>query len=346
MQLVSILAVASVALLAIIIGLREKSVLRDGRDVDTELLLRHNTRVLITGSTSGLGKQAAQGFVKRGAQVVIHGPSAERTAKVAGEVQAFAMNGGKAIPIHADLSDFNEVRRMAKQAIEMLHQLDIVYVNAGYTYGPSLIYPNATKKLMSLPATHFVAKNGLDFVMTVNHYSHFLLMRELASGLAPQARVVILTGGGCWQASSQRVLKPGRIPWDHPGWRPHAYLAYHDSKFANVCYARALRRRLDGKATVIILDPGLVNTGMTLDRNTAAYKGAKYKNLVDKRWRWWQASIDMTEDFMVKVGFIKHESNPDMVSTYFFPQEVVSLIAGQSWEKKHITWQLALFVLG
>jgi len=288
--------------------------------------------VVITGSTSGLGRQAAEGFVELGSQVVIHGPSADRTAKVAQEVQEYALSGGKAIPIHADLNDFDQIRAMAKEIIKQLTQVDILYLNAAYMYGLAPVYAGALKRVMSLPASQFVAKNGQDFVMTVNHYGHHLLMMELASSLAPGARVVILTGEGAWHATGKRILKPGRHPWDHPGWRPHAHLAYSDSKYANVCYARALRRHIQGKATVILLDPGVVSTATSYDRRDPYYQQAKYLLTVDNKWHWWHASTHQARDFMLKIAFVKNASNTDMVSMYFFPKEITSLIAGQDYE--------------
>ncbi len=84
---------------------------------------------LVTGATSGIGREVALQLAQRGAEVVIHGRSAERGAKVVRDIQN---SGGKARFVAADLNNADEVRRLATEA----GQVDILINNAGiYKFG-------------------------------------------------------------------------------------------------------------------------------------------------------------------------------------------------------------------
>jgi len=56
---------------------------------------------LVTGATSGIGREIALQLAQRGAVVVIHGRSAERSAKVVRDIEN---SGGKVRFVAADLT--------------------------------------------------------------------------------------------------------------------------------------------------------------------------------------------------------------------------------------------------
>jgi NAD(P)-dependent dehydrogenase (short-subunit alcohol dehydrogenase family) len=82
---------------------------------------------LVTGATSGIGFAIAMQLARQGADVIVHGRNAERGAKAVREIENA---GGKAHFIAADLSDGNDVRRLAAEAGEV----DVLVNNAG-VYG-------------------------------------------------------------------------------------------------------------------------------------------------------------------------------------------------------------------
>lgn len=87
---------------------------------------------LVTGATSGIGYATALELARQGAEVVVHGRNAERGAKA---VQQIENGGGRARFIAADLSDADDVRRLAAEAGEV----DILVNNAGiYGFAPTL----------------------------------------------------------------------------------------------------------------------------------------------------------------------------------------------------------------
>ena len=68
---------------------------------------------LVTGATAGIGRAVALQLGQLGAEVLVHGRSAERGAEVVREIQNA---GGKARFIAADLADAHDVRRLAAEA--------------------------------------------------------------------------------------------------------------------------------------------------------------------------------------------------------------------------------------
>src|SRR5947209_19085934 len=69
-------------------------------------------RVLVTGSTAGIGRETAMLFARRGATVVITGRDTQRGAQ---SVAAIVAEGGRAEFIAADLNEIESVRRPAGQ---------------------------------------------------------------------------------------------------------------------------------------------------------------------------------------------------------------------------------------
>lgn len=99
----------------------------------------NNKTVLVTGGSSGLGKFIAQAFAQRGANVVISARDPQRLEAAADEWReqsAGAGQGGdeysgKIIPIVADVTRDDDVRRLIDQTVEKFGRLDVLVNNAG-----------------------------------------------------------------------------------------------------------------------------------------------------------------------------------------------------------------------
>jgi NAD(P)-dependent dehydrogenase (short-subunit alcohol dehydrogenase family) len=89
-------------------------------------------RVLITGSTSGIGKQVALRCAEAGARVAVHGRNAERGASV---VQTITAAGGEAAFIPADLTDEAACATLVDTAAERLGGLTVLVNNAATARG-------------------------------------------------------------------------------------------------------------------------------------------------------------------------------------------------------------------
>src|SRR5215472_18292078 len=82
-----------------------------------------HVRVLVSGSTAGMGQATAMLFARRGATVVITGRDTERGAQTVAAIEA---EGGRAEFVAADLSDIESVRRLAEQ----VGDVDVLVNNA------------------------------------------------------------------------------------------------------------------------------------------------------------------------------------------------------------------------
>jgi NAD(P)-dependent dehydrogenase (short-subunit alcohol dehydrogenase family) len=104
-------------------------------------------RVLITGSTDGLGRALAAELAGRGHEVVVHGRSRER-------VEAAAREVGAAGAHVADFARLDDVRRLAGEA----GGIDVLVNNAGII---------ARERRLS--------EDGIELTFQVNHLAGFLL---------------------------------------------------------------------------------------------------------------------------------------------------------------------------
>jgi len=88
-----------------------------------------NKVVLITGASSGFGKDAAHLFAGEGARVVLVARRLDRLQLLAGEIQKA---GGEAIAVPADISQRAEIDLMVRTVIEIYGHIDVLFNNAGF----------------------------------------------------------------------------------------------------------------------------------------------------------------------------------------------------------------------
>ncbi|MBO1268993.1 SDR family NAD(P)-dependent oxidoreductase [Arthrobacter cavernae] len=93
------------------------------------------SRILVTGSSDGLGRAAAEALLDGGHAVVVHARTPERLAAV----QDLLDRGAQSVV--GDLARLDEVRDMAGQ-VNALGRFDAVIHNAGVIGGPSLLPVN------------------------------------------------------------------------------------------------------------------------------------------------------------------------------------------------------------
>jgi NAD(P)-dependent dehydrogenase (short-subunit alcohol dehydrogenase family) len=117
--------------------------------------------VLVTGSTSGIGRAAAEQFAGQGADVVVTGRDQARGQDV---VAAIESDGGHARFIAADLSAPDGAQQLAEAA----GQVDVLVNNAG-------IFP--------FGATHEIAASDVKAVLDFNIRAPFTLVAALVPGM-------------------------------------------------------------------------------------------------------------------------------------------------------------------
>src|ERR1700752_4196708 len=124
----------------------------------------------VTGATAGIGRAIALQLAALGAEVVVHGRSAERGAKL---VQEIENAGGKARFIAADLGEADDVRRRAAEA----GAVDILVNNAGiYKFGPTAETDDAF----------------FDEHVNLNLRAPYLLVQQLVPSMAERGRGVVV----------------------------------------------------------------------------------------------------------------------------------------------------------
>jgi short-subunit dehydrogenase len=84
--------------------------------------------VMITGASSGIGMAAALEIGRAKGTVLLVARSADKLEEVGREVEAL---GGKAYVHRADLTDFDDIDRMANEALKMHGSVDVLVNNAG-----------------------------------------------------------------------------------------------------------------------------------------------------------------------------------------------------------------------
>jgi NAD(P)-dependent dehydrogenase (short-subunit alcohol dehydrogenase family) len=134
-------------------------------------------RVLITGSSRGIGAKTAQYLSEAGASVVInYRNKAARAEKLAEEL---GHTGGQALAIGADLTDAIDVARMLNQIKEAWGGLDVLVLNAsggmeadmGEDYAMKL---NRDAQVGLLMSALSLMERGSRVVFITSHQAHFI----------------------------------------------------------------------------------------------------------------------------------------------------------------------------
>jgi NAD(P)-dependent dehydrogenase (short-subunit alcohol dehydrogenase family) len=186
--------------------------------------------VIITGSNSGLGAITARELARNGAKIVM---AVRNTSK--GEAAAREIPGQVEVR-RLDLQDLSSVRQFA----DGIGTADILINNAG---------------VMAVPYAETV--DGFESQIGTNHLGHFALTNLLLPKLTD--RVVAVSSMAHW---------PGRISLDDLNWKTRRYrpwLAYSQSKLANLLFTSELQRRLDAAGSplrAVAAHPGYSHTNL------------------------------------------------------------------------------------
>lgn len=197
--------------------------------------------ILVTGSTNGIGREAAVAFARKGARVGVVGRDRERTGRIAAEIRA--ESGSQAVDaFHADFAVQASVRALAADVLARWPRLDVLVNNAG-----------------TVSAERTVTVDGIETTFAVNHLGYVLLTELLLDRLraSAPARVVNVSSRGHYR---------GTMDLEDLGFARGGYAimrAYCRSKLGNVLYTRHLARRLEGSGvTATCLHPGGVATNI------------------------------------------------------------------------------------
>ncbi|SUZ69937.1 uncharacterized protein METZ01_LOCUS22791, partial [marine metagenome] len=196
--------------------------------------------VLVTGSTSGLGREVAGRLGATGAFVIVHGRNRERGMEV---VEAIESGGiGNARFYAADFSSFAQIREFGERILRDYDRLDVLVNNAGFGRAPD---------------ERMISQDGHELRLQVNHLSHFLLTRMFLPRLRANApsRIVNVSSGAQQAIDFDDVM----IENNFSGGR-----AYSQSKLAQIMFTFDLAEELAGTGVVVnALHPATyMDTGM------------------------------------------------------------------------------------
>jgi retinol dehydrogenase 14 len=193
---------------------------------------------VVTGATSGIGKETAVALAKAGATVAVVCRTRDRGEAALAEIRRRAGHDAVSLFV-ADLSSQRAIRTVAAELRAALPRIDVLVNNAGLALRDRL-----------------VTEDGFENTFAVNHLAYFLLTRLLQPTLlaSAPARVVNVSSEAHRWGSIRFDDLMGEATYD--GWK-----AYAQSKLANVLFTYELARRLDGTGvTANCLHPGLVGT--------------------------------------------------------------------------------------
>lgn len=197
-------------------------------------------KILITGSTDGIGKEAARLFAEQGAHVIVHGRNREKGEDVCKWISERNPKHDPDLLI-ADFSSLENVRDLAIEVKEKHGDLNLLINNAG-------VYSEERHE----------SAQGFELTFAVGYLAPFLLSLELTDLLKKNApsKVVNVTS---------RLHEGAPLEFDNlQGERSYeGHEAYGRSKLVLTAFTLELAQRLSSSGTRVTVDclhPGGIDT--------------------------------------------------------------------------------------
>ncbi len=194
-------------------------------------------RVLITGPTSGIGREIAIQLADLGADLILGCREIYKGAETAEEARK-RTGSLKVVVMHVDTSSQRSIREFAAEIRHKYRRLDVLINNAGGNRG-------------SLPKV--MSPDGIELTFATNVLGYFLLTRELLGLLKKSAPARIVNVASSFASDLDLDdLQFERRPFE-------SFKAYAQSKACDRMLTWALARRLEGSdVTVNSMAPGLI----------------------------------------------------------------------------------------
>jgi NAD(P)-dependent dehydrogenase (short-subunit alcohol dehydrogenase family) len=204
---------------------------------------------LVTGANSGLGYEVSHALALRGATVLMACRNLKKGEEAAAKIRDENPKGEVRL-MELDLADLRSVKQFSQKFHFEYDHLDLLVNNAG---------------VMAMP--YGQTADGFELQFGINHLGHFALTGLLIDLLenTPGSRIVTVSSYGHWF---------GRINFGDLNGKNfyQKWMAYAQSKLANILFAFELQRRLSqkGKTPIsIAAHPGYAHTN--LQQHTALF---------------------------------------------------------------------------
>ncbi|OVA14379.1 Short-chain dehydrogenase/reductase SDR [Macleaya cordata] len=236
----------------------------------TDVIDATGLTAIVTGATSGIGKETARVLALRGAKVIIPSRDLENGLKTK-ESLLLENPKAKLDVMEMDLSSINSITSFARSFNSSNPRLNILINNAG---------------IMACPFQ--LSLDGIELQYATNHLGHFLLTNLLLDKLKTTAKETGIEGRIINVSSSahRRYSKNSSINdlkiINHP-IKYKGYDAYCRSKLANILHANELARVLQeegANVTANSLHPGLIPTNISRYINLKGFPFPVLKTLL------------------------------------------------------------------
>ncbi|CAG0887091.1 unnamed protein product [Cyprideis torosa] len=186
----------------------------------------HGKTVLVTGANTGIGLETSLDLARRGGRIIMACRNLDRANKAAEVIREKVPDADLNL-MKLDTSSLESVRQFAAEFSNQENRLDILILNAG----------------IRAPLKRTITDDGLELTMATNHYGHFLLTMLLLDLIirSQPSRIVIVSSSG--HLFGKIDLQD--TTYENKG-HYKTFLAYCDSKLANVLFAKALAKKLSG----------------------------------------------------------------------------------------------------
>lgn len=198
--------------------------------------------IIVTGSNSGIGFEAAKEFARKGALTILACRNMNKAQAAQDLIQASSPNAHAEI-MRLDLANLDSVYQFAREFHERFTRLDVLVNNAG---------------IMMAPLT--ITVDGFENHFATNYLGHFALTGLLLDLLltTPRSRVVNVSSSG---------HRMGRMDFRNLMFESKGSYspmrAYARSKLANLLFTYELQRRYNAAnidAIAVAAHPGMSNT--------------------------------------------------------------------------------------
>ena len=140
--------------------------------------------IVVTGATSGIGRQAAEEFARLGSHVVISGRDPVKVRRVRAEIAVRTGSSDLSMAV-ADMAELDQVQAMAEQLLATHARIDVLVHNAG-----------------ALSGHRSVNSAGVESTVASQVLGPFLLTSRLMATLSAggPGRVLTMSSGGMYAA--------------------------------------------------------------------------------------------------------------------------------------------------
>lgn len=199
-------------------------------------------RIIVTGPTSGIGKEIAIQLAALGGELILPCRDMERGKETSAEI-ARRTGSTSCVVMQIDTSSQQSIREFAQQYIESNARLDVLINNAAV---------NRRHRETSV--------DGIELAFATNVMGYFLLTRELLDLLRASAPARIIN------VASSFTREPDLTDLEFKRRPYRARDAYAQSKACDRMLTWALARRLEGSGVMAnAMTPGVVQTGLYRD---------------------------------------------------------------------------------